>query len=158
MAVNMQTQAEIAKYKKDLAGCKDKDMLKQASFSCDSTGLRMTLLPSLEATDTATGRVVRTPGSGFNIQFVGGEYHTWSSKQVELIMTSSWGQAGKITPNPRDPDGFWEDLELLKVKTVEVIDVGEQGYVSFEDVDFSKVKAPVKHEKGKEPEPRMIVG
>ena len=154
MAVNLQSTQDANKYKKDLNGCKENDLLKMASFVTESLGLRMTLMPSLEAHDPATGRVIRTPGSGFNIQFKAGEYHTWSSKQVELIMTSAYFQSGKININPEDPDGFWNEQGLLTVETVKVVSKSGQSAVSFAQIDFEKVTAP---KEGEKKESHMIV-
>lgn len=156
----MKSAKELKKYKEDLEGCNEKDSLRMASFVTESLGLRMTLLESLIRVDASRpGGVARVPGSGFNIQFRAGEYHTWSKTQIELIMTSTDYKAGKIVPNPEDPGGFWEEQGVIKFKTVQVIDKNEQGFVSFEDINLKKVTAPVEltEEEKKEQTPRMIV-
>lgn len=157
----MKSAEELKTYNKDLAACRVKDSKRMASFVTKSLGLRMTLLESLIRVDASRpGGVARVPGTGFNIQFRAGEYHTWSKTQVRLIMTSTDYMAGKIVPNPEDPDGFWEEQGVIKFKTVQVIDKMEQGFVSFKDINLNKVTAPVEltEEEKKEQTPRMIVG
>lgn len=155
MALVLQSPEQIKEYKARILGCKKNDLEKMASFISPSLGLRMTLVESLETIDPSKpGGVAKTPGSGFSIQFKAGEHHTWSSKQVELIMTSAYFQAGKININPEDPDGFWDEQGLLTVETVRVVSKSGQSAVSFKQVDFSKVKSP---EEGKKKEPHMIV-
>ena len=165
----MKSKEELKVYNKDLAGCRDMDSPRMASFITESLGLRMTLLESLLRVDASRpGGVARVPGTGFNIQFRAGEYHTFSKTIIKLIMTSTDYKAGKIVPNPEDPhpndpngEGFWEHLGVLKFKKVEVIDKGEQGFISFEDIDLDKVTAPVKLKDGEEAKPRtprMFVG
>ena len=156
----MKSAEELKVYNKDLKGCRDKDSPRMASFVTKSLGLRMTLLESLIRADASRpGGVSRIPGTGFNIQFRAGEYHTWSKTQVRLIMTSTDYMAGKIVPNPEDPDGFWEEQGVIKFKTVQVVEKNAQGFVSFKDINLKKVTAPVEltDEEKKEQAPRMIV-
>ncbi len=165
----MKSKEELKAYNKNLEGCRNMDSPRMASFITASLGLRMTLLESLLRVDASRpGGVARIPGTGFNLQFKAGEYHTWSKTQIKLIMTSTDFKAGKIVPNPEDPHpddpngiGFWEDQGVLKFKKVEVIDKSGQGFISFEDIDLDKVTAPVKlkeGEKAKPRTPRMFVG
>lgn len=157
----MKSKEDLKTYNKDLENCREKDSKRMASFVTKSLGLRMTLLESLIRVDASRpGGVARVPGTGFNIQFRAGEYHTWSKTQIKLIMTSTDYMAGKIVPNPEDPGGFWEEQGVIKFKTVQVIDKQDQGFVSFEDINLNKVTAPVEltEEEKEEQTPRMIVG
>lgn len=156
----MKSPEDLKVYNRDLIGCSDKDSKRMASFVTKSLGLRMTLLESLIRVDASRpGGVARVLGSGFNIQFRAGEYHTWSKTQIRLIMTSTDYMAGKIVPNPEDPTGFWEDQGVIKFKTVQVVEKNAQGFVSFKDINLKKITAPVEltEEEKKEQTPRMIV-
>ncbi len=156
----MKSAEDTKVYMKDLEGCSKKDSLRMASFVTKSLGLRMHLLESLIRVDASRpGGIARVPGTGHTIQFKAGEYHTWSKTQIRLIMTSTDYKAGKIVPNPEDPDGFWEDQGVIKFKTVQVVDKNDQGFVSFEDINLKKVTAPVEltEEEKKEQTPRMMV-
>lgn len=161
----MQSPEKAKQYKKDLQGCRgNNDSPRMASFISPSLGLRMTLLESLERVDPGKpGGISRVLGTGFNIQFKAGEYHTWNLTQIRLIMTSTDYKAGKIIINPEDPGGFWEDQGMLKTKMIEVVDKAEQGYVDFKDIDLDKISAPVvlteeQKKKQEKKGPRMIVG
>jgi hypothetical protein len=89
----------------------------------------------------------RVEGTGCKLIFRGYKLAVQNEKLLELVMASDYYQRGVIRPDPEDPTGFWRQLGMVQVQTIQVAQFESGSHPKFDDLKLKELK----HEEKVEP-------
>jgi len=126
---------------------KKKDLPVAAVFtSYPSIGRIIMLLPQEGRKNEQTGTWERVEGTGCKLIFKGYKLAVQNQKLLELLMASDYYQRGVIRPDPEDATGFWRQLGMIEVKTIQVAHFENGSQPQYGDLNFKELKPDEKVE------------
>lgn len=99
-------------------------------------------LEKRDYTQDSNGLMNPDMASGLRIEFADCKFNCANKAMFKKIMESKPFKDGRIRMNPEDPSGFWKLNGIIETEKVEIEKVTKINSVSYEAIDFRKVKVP----------------
>lgn len=132
----------------------EEDLPKWAVFQSDFADHRLFLSPTQSQYNRNTEKDERVPGTGVRLKATGGSLVVKNKKLLQLLMASSAYKRGIVRIDFSDPTGFWRDVGMVEVKTIQVA-VFDQiaGTIQYSDLQTRLNKVKVEKDEAGNPIP-----